>query len=192
MVGWDTQGSIPHSNGPFAENNIHHGVLYIIYWGSGATGKPLSYIREIREELTIHFRTTIMYSNVYIMYTRYHPIPCPVQSSRLITGNYIFIQHTMSYFPLCAPSGAQQEESRNGLVSSAKAFSGTRPACGQSVEDKGKNGKREVDQGFFCCMCVVWHSRTGRLVSPDSLATCDSFVVSVSSGLFLFHSYEYR
>lgn len=116
-----------------------------------------------------------------------HPIPCPVQSSRLITGNYIFIQHTMSYFPLCAPSGAQQEESRNGLVSSAKAFSGTRPACGQSVvlvEDKGKNGKREVDQGFFCCMCVVWHSRTGRLVSPDSLATCDSFVECLSPRIY--------
>lgn len=61
-----------------------------------------------------------------------------------------------------------------------------------SVEDKGKNGKREVVQGFFCCMCVVWHSRTGRLVSPDSLATCDSFVVSVSSDLFLCHYYEYR
>lgn len=139
------------------------GVLYIIYWGSGATGKPLSYIREIREELTIHFRTwaiTIMYSNVYIMYTRYHPIPshsipCPVQSSRLITGNYIFIQHTMSYFPLCAPFGAQQEESRNGLVSSAKAFRGTRPACGQSWKTKERTGREKwiKDSSAACVWC---------------------------------------
>lgn len=33
-------------------------------------------------------------------------------------------------------------------------------------------------------MCVVWHSRTGRLVSPDSLATCDSFVECLSPRIY--------